>query len=263
MTVWLQTRSDGYFLNINTWMAFEGFTERGHECIPFRVEQLAADLMPRPQHLGELGNTVVHGPLRPGDIVVGGVGTVHQALRKLGVEPPPALDYPEVLLPYLGRTLEKTTWSVFAELISGFEVPIFVKPVSHKTWTGQLVSEFKDLIPIGNPEPAFPVWISSPVEFVSEYRCMVLRDELRAMRNYKGDSFVTPSRGIVKAMVEAMRVYDLAAYSLDVGVTAKGESLLVEVNDAYALGCYGADSNVYAQMIEARWAQMVPYEQAG
>jgi hypothetical protein len=262
VTVWLQSGSDGYFIDHNVWTAFEGFSARGHECKPFRVEQLHADLLPREKR----GALVVQGPLEPGDIVCGGVGTVRQALRKLGHEPPPPLDYPEALKTFLGRRIEKATWKDFAARIHSFEEALFVKPVSHKTWTGQLVREFKDLIPIGNPEPDFPVWVSTPIDFVSEYRCMILRNEIRAMRLYKGDPFIVPERSTVQAMVEAMRVYDLAAYSLDVGVVkwvppeAPWQSVhvthLVEVNDSYSLGCYGPDSNVYAQMIEARWEQM-------
>lgn len=252
MTVWLQTRNDGYFLNHNTWIAFEGFSERGQECKQFQVEQLHADLL----------------PLEPGDIICGGVGTVHEGLRKLGHEVPPALDYPEQLRPWFGRQIKKTTWGEVSAWLykTEFKKPIFVKPTAHKTWTGVLVTEFKDLIAMGQPEPDFPVWTSTPVEFVSEYRCMILNNELRAMRIYKGDPFVTPRKRTVETMIEAMRVSNLAAYSLDVGVIrypleeapwhVVEDTLLVEVNDCYALGCYGPDSNLYAQMLEARWEQM-------
>ena len=47
-----------------------------------------------------------------------------------------------------------------------------------------------------------------------------------------------------------------AAYGLDFGVTADGRTLLVEANDGFALGCYGLDPVIYAEMLEARWCEL-------
>ena len=48
-----------------------------------------------------------------------------------------------------------------------------------------------------------------------------------------------------------------AACGMDICVTAEGRTLRVEVNDAYALGCYGLNSVKYAKMISARWCQLL------
>ena len=54
---------------------------------------------------------------------------------------------------------------------------------------------------------------------------------------------------------------DSAAYALDVGVVRVGVALrtvLVEVNDGFALGLYpGCPSSWYAEMQVARWREMV------
>ena len=47
-----------------------------------------------------------------------------------------------------------------------------------------------------------------------------------------------------------------AAFSLDVGLTAAGVTVVVEVNDGYALGAYGLMPLAYAKLLSARWAQM-------
>lgn len=39
--------------------------------------------------------------------------------------------------------------------------------------------------------------------------------------------------------------------------TDDGRTLLVEVNDGYALGCYGLQHNLYAKLLAARWAELV------
>lgn len=35
-----------------------------------------------------------------------------------------------------------------------------------------------------------------------------------------------------------------------------GKTLLIEVNDAWALGCYGLESHLYAKFLLTRWAQL-------
>ena len=40
-------------------------------------------------------------------------------------------------------------------------------------------------------------------------------------------------------------------------MTKDGRTLLVELNDAYSLGCYGLPSVSYAKLISARWSQLL------
>lgn len=46
------------------------------------------------------------------------------------------------------------------------------------------------------------------------------------------------------------------AYGIDFGVTSSGETLLVEVNEGYALGCYGLFPHLYAKLVLTRWAEL-------
>lgn len=46
----------------------------------------------------------------------------------------------------------------------------------------------------------------------------------------------------------------------DICYTRDGRTLLVEFNDAYALGHYGLPSIQYAKLISARWAQLLERE---
>jgi hypothetical protein len=45
-------------------------------------------------------------------------------------------------------------------------------------------------------------------------------------------------------------------YAIDFGVTDDGRTLLIEVNDGYALGSYGLFYLDYAKLLSARWAQL-------
>ena len=48
-----------------------------------------------------------------------------------------------------------------------------------------------------------------------------------------------------------------SACSVDICVTTEGKTLLMEFNDAYALGYYGLAPILYAKLISARWSQIL------
>jgi hypothetical protein len=100
-----------------------------------------------------------------------------------------------------------------------------------------------------------PVWCSDVVSFIAEFRCFVLEDQVLDVRRYKGDWSKGPDRDTVCAAVMAYGSAPIS-YALDFGVTDDGRTLLVEANDAFALGHYGLDSVLYARMISARWEQL-------
>ena len=50
------------------------------------------------------------------------------------------------------------------------------------------------------------------------------------------------------------------ACSMDICYTRDGRTLLVELNDAYSLGCYGLPGVLYAKLISARWSQLLGRE---
>ncbi|RGS52466.1 DUF4343 domain-containing protein [Olsenella sp. AF21-51] len=85
------------------------------------------------------------------------------------------------------------------------------------------------------------------------------------LREVRGDSRRAPLprrlvEGTEQGVIEqAIAAYDsaLAGYAADFGVTSDGRTLLVEVNDGYSLGPYGLWPELYAQLLSARWAQMV------
>ena len=214
--------------------ALEGFQLRGVETAPFYGFN---DI----QDLNDLGPDVG---------VVGFIGDVWRALRKLGLPKPEPLDYPEPLRYLLGRWVEQ------AEMqgVRNRDNPgVFIKPVDHKVFAGFVMGgSYGDAIRLAPYPPDMKVWLSEAVKFVSEYRCYILRREILGVCCYRGDWSKAPSRKVVEGAVRAWEKQPVA-WALDVGVTPKGETLLVEVNDGYALGNYGLMSTKYAQLLEAWW----------
>lgn len=190
------------------------------------------------------------------DVVVGWITQVKQAVRNLGIEPPVELDYPEELRRYLGRDVWKDTLHhIYADEKTW---PVFVKPVKGKQFTGKLITKLGDLVGLGSQDDR-DIWCSTPVKFLSEWRCFVRYGQLIDCRCYKGDFKQHPNYFTVLSAI-ADYTSQPAAFTLDVGVVGEGQhkdTLLVEVNDGYAMGSYGLRPFDYAKMISARWSQMV------
>jgi ATP-grasp domain, R2K clade family 2 len=213
--------------------ALEGFQYRGTETAPFYGFGDVQDL--------DLGPEVG---------IMGYIGDVWRALHKLGLPRPEPLDYPDDLHYLMGRDIERAT---LGDVRNRVNPGIFVKPVGHKMFTGFVMTgSFDDAIRLAPYPTDTEVWLSQAVEFVSEFRCYILKREVLGVHFYKGDWSKVPARKAVEGAIKAWESQPVA-WTLDVGVTPSGQTLLVEVNDGYSFGNYGMRSTSYAQMIEAWW----------
>lgn len=184
--------------------------------------------------------------LQDGDVLHGVASDIHT----LGISQVP--DYPSDLEDFVvsHRTMN-------LDEAKGLEHPFFIKPVSHKEFTGFVASRPASLGCIeGNPE----VWVADVVEFLSEWRVYVLHGEVVKVCHYKGHPLEFPRRDRIQSMIYAWEDAP-AAYALDVGVISSGggwelDTMLVEVNDVFCLGNYGVDPCEFVPMLEARWKQV-------
>ena len=195
------------------------------------------------------------------DVVVGGVGMIMGCLKRLGCQMVGTDCYPDSLQPFLGR---KTWSSTIGEVLDGQSSwPIFVKPKQAKLFAGRVVTSASDLVAHVRCGGDTEILCSSPVTFVSEWRCFVLRGQILDVRHYCGDWRCQVNSGVIEQSVT--RFQDApAGYAIDFGLTDKGETILVEVNDGYALGTYGLEYHAYAHLLAARWFELVglpdPYD---
>ncbi len=240
-TVYLQKdEATEEFVNSNVYAAWEGFFHLGYERIPFTRKQM--DFL----------------PITKETIFVGWIGTVAQAFQTVGAEVPPEVSVPDCLLKYADRKLWTAT---LGDIRADEHLQCFIKPLhGHKSFTGHVRNgATANLFATSMYPNETPILCSEVVNFVSEYRGFVLDGELRGLKHYFGDFTKMIDASKVKA---AIKDYQGAprAYSIDFGLTDDGRTILVEVNDSFALGSYGFNTMVYAQMIEARWDEIVGNE---
>ena len=226
--------------SVNNYLALEGFQQMGWEIIPY------TDAEPVRDHA-------------PDEVVVGHIAAVRASLRALGRPVPTELGYPDSLLPFLGRRLWQSTINAVAADASQW--PVFVKPVHDaKKFTGVLVRGVRDLVGCGDQHQDTPVWCAEPVQFVAEWRCFVRYGQILDARPYKGDWRAHFDPAVVAQALAAYLPEAPAAFSLDIGLTATGQTVVVEVNDGHSLGAYGLMPLAYAKFLSARWAEMTGSE---
>ena len=238
--------SDG--LGENAQDADYGFRLRGYEIIPYTAEELRSGVYD--QVLQNEKDSV---------IFYGGVGTVKEAVFRSGRPAPPNMDLPQSLTAFFGRAIQEGTMRDIRVLVNAGSprLPLHAKPRDHgKLFTGRVFREFKDLIPSAHVSSDEPIIIQECVEFVSEWRAIVLRGGIINVSFYKGDPLLFPDRHVMQRGLEAFVERPIAC-AMDWGVTSDNKTLLVEVNDAHSLGNYGLRCGEYAQVIEARWREMM------
>lgn len=233
MKAYIQSDKNGIPCNYNFMSAYQGFREMGFETIMFN------------------NRSELHGNI-PEDVVVGYVDTVRYAINCFGITAP-EMDYPDELNGYLGRKI----WNTKINEIAGSPElwPVFVKPVEDKQFTGVVVKSPKDIIGAGICGENQPVLCSEVVNFVSECRCFVRYGKILDVRHYRGNWRLRPDAATIE---KAVRNFSSApaGYAIDFGLTDQGETLLIEVNDGYSLGCYGLVYLDYAKLLSARWAEL-------
>lgn len=188
------------------------------------------------------------------DIFGGHVSVCRQIWKNNKIKEPELDCYPKELKNFLGRHITKTTLKGFTKILEENEnhgITFFVKPVKNKVFTGytcMLPQDLHKLTCSKNTE----VYVSTYVKFDAEFRAYIFNSKIIDVFRYYGDNWsVKVDKDCVEAMVSVLK--DMPCfYSLDFGIDDKGRTLLVEVNDGYALGNYGLSPKQYAEMTLAR-----------
>lgn len=194
-------------------------------------------------------------PVSTYNIIVGSIENTNTYLGKLGLPPKMALNIPKELEYFTGRKIEYMTMKEFRE---DKREPIFVKSNGRaKAFGAGVVSKFSSKKYMFNDVPDDEIMlVSEVVDFVSEYRCYVIKNELKGIKHYNGDFRVFPNVCVID---EAISTYKSApsGYSIDFGVTSDGRTLLIECNDGFSLGNYGLDHVTYSTLLSTRWLELV------
>jgi len=209
------------------------------------------------------------GALEEGAVPVGSVEFVRHALDLLRVNEPRTISYPKLLEPWFFRNIQciakhsvPRTESIFVKpagqtkAFSGFVLGEKAADPSQAEYNRQQQEDFERL-----PAP-FPVYVCSPMRFLSEWRYYVLDGKIVGKARYDDgeEDAIAPADATVRQMIAAYQYDPHApkAYAIDAGVLDVGVTALVEVNDAWGLGLYRGMDNTqaYLEMLAFRWHEI-------
>lgn len=243
MKAYIQTQSNGDWLNENCYTSAQGFSRMGYDVIKFTTSDVANN---------------IHLQIKSDDVVHGGILAIRNLIDKLGYAEPEIHNPHTHLLKYTHRTFEERKLKdIIEEYANGYESPIFIKPLTqHKLFTGFVVNSFSDLIKMASYDGNVDILTSSVSNFISEYRCFVDRQKLVGCKNYTGDFTVFPNFKTINDAITDYKGHPIA-YSLDFGITDTGDTQLIEINDGFGLGSYGLNPIIYCKMIRDRWNEII------
>lgn len=224
------------------------FWQRGYDVVPFEREQLSKGELDS-DLIGDIENTIVYAS----------VAVIHEAIERAGRPAPPYIDFPSELRLFVGRSIRDTSLGTVRQWAQtgSDQLPIHIKPLDrHKLFTGKVIKNTRDLTALSGIPNEERVLVQEVVTFISEWRAYVLRGKVLNVSHYKGDPLAFPDS---KTITTALKSFSMGpiGYGMDWGVTEDGRTLLVEVNDGFALGNYGIRGHHYTALIEARWRQMM------
>lgn len=197
-------------------------------------------------------------------VPVGSVEFVREAMRLAGIEEPSNISYPEALRKYLaGDVRQLRAGSVLGRH--------FIKPVRTKLFTGFVFDSMQDPAELDEHDreqhaaflalpPDELVWVADPVVFAGEWRYYVRGRRVIGRARYDPDGadvVAEPQAGVVERVLADLPFDHPCA--LDFGVLDDGRTVLVEVNDAWAIGLYGEAMPAadYLDYLLDRWRRLV------
>lgn len=205
-------------------------------------------------------------PLSKFNIIVSGTENTIKRLRDLGIEPPKALHIPEELRHYLylGRQINYITFKEFKDNIDSIKFPIFIKP---EGYAKRFIAG-----PVSNKENALrffegvcdecEIMTSDIINIESEYRAFIRDGKLIGLKHCLDDFTQFPD---IRMIERAIKDYKSApsAYTMDFAITDRGLTVLIECNDAWSIGHYGLDCDLYAGMLAKRWHELMCQKNLG
>ncbi len=235
----------GNFPNQNFYLAWKGFTEMNYEVIKFEEEELTPDFV---HNIGDMTP------------MFAGVTIFDKVLEMKGVKYKKLDTYPTILYPFMNRSVEKSTIGEFRKRWDSDEdnrPRLFMKPVAQKKFNGAVMKSILDWMPMANLPNETEVYLTEELHFKSEFRVYVHDQEIVSAKHYMGKWDLMIDRGVVEEAIKTFAPEAPCAYALDFGVDTNGKTTLVEFNDATSLGNYGINPMWYAEMLTARWIEIM------
>ena len=207
--------------------------------------------------------------LKEGAIPVGSVEFVNYVLRLLNIQLPQFHSLNDMKVPqyYYGRDI--FIFKKHKIVKDYYGTPFFIKPVAIKLFSGFVykgdnidayTSEYdkEQFNQFNCLPPQTPIYKTGLLNITAEWRCYVLKGNLVSVCQYDdGVADIIPNQNFINSILKHFTGETLA---IDIGLLDSGQYVIIELNDAYAIGKYKDISNKdYLDFIATRWYEIFHY----
>ncbi len=194
------------------------------------------------------------------NLFVGSVEFMREVFKRIGLD--------DVRLPInSNREHEVITLKEAHKRVADGE-KLFIKPVEIKLFTGLILDGVVYSCLKGLPDDTM-VMAYEPFKekIVSEWRIYIQDDKMIDSRNYSGDFTVSPNYDYVNGIIENNKTLFPCSYTIDIGILSPRfrftthdycvDNVVVEFNDAWAIGNYGMPNDLYLKFLQKRYFEIV------
>lgn len=177
--------------------------------------------------------------LLPGFCPIGSVEFVQEYLTKVHLKSVKPINIPKSLL------LNKyTNRNIFYGTDKDANLTLFTKSTNKIKGITGIYSSSE--LPYGN------YMFSELVDFKSEWRTFIYKNEIVGLSNYLGECTTFPDVDVIKNMIEDYKDAPIS-YTLDVGIMNSGETSIIECHDFFSCGLYGFNDLKVLPFMFYRW----------
>lgn len=163
-------------------------------------------------------------------IPIGSIEFVLEFLKKFRNKIPKPIQIPDEFMSY--KYLKRKCSINYTNTI---KTPCFYKQIDIFKGVTE-IEEKDDIIEV----PMGKYFISEIVDFKTEWRAFVYKNELVGLQNYAGDFTLFPDVSFINKIIHNYNNPPIA-YTIDVGVINK-RTCLIEIHDFFSVGLYGFDN---------------------
>jgi len=197
--------------------------------------------------------------LSQGAIPIGSVEFTNYCMKLANINIPEFDCYDRRL--YYGRYIYPISEK---RIIKNHISPIFIKPVITKLFTGFIYfgqeysyneHDKEQLIKFNTLSEDTQLYISEVINIKAEWRCYINKGKLISVCQYDdSEEDLVPDSNFINKCLEKLGNRVL---TLDIGLLDTGEYVVIELNDAWAIGKYSDISdNDYFNFITTRWEEI-------
>lgn len=191
-----------------------------------------------------------------GDVVFGSIESCRRAFDKSNVETPKYIGYPKELNEFYGREIFEMDYSGLMEQ----PLPVFAKSRDEvKDFTGTVFRDdkWRTITLNGHEDKMF--YVSKVFDIQSEWRVFIHDGNIYGCECYDGNPLKFPNTYVIEEAKKAFEKSDKhrIAYTIDVGIDNTGETFVIELNDMWGTGIYGAPHTEYTMAHIDRWLEII------